>query len=325
MPLSNTVFQGTVLGPCLWNIFFADIQYPVRQSGAEEAVFADDMNAFREFDNSVTNHVVMETMRQCQAAVHNWGIRNQAVFEPTKEQLAVLHHIQGDGLDFKLLGVTFDAKLNVNAAVDSILREAGPKLKALLRTSHYYDHKAMMKSYKAHVLCLLEGANSAVYHASSSTLERLENLQRSFLRHLSLTESEAFLVHNLAPLSLRRDIGMLGLLFKCINGLAHPGLCDLFRLSGPLQYVHNTRTATARHDLQIDDVINSGHINMFRHSLYGLVRVWNLLPSDIVHAASVSCFQSALTALAKRLCKHGSAHWRCRFSPRSTHHVLMLR
>ena len=40
--LSNTVFQGTVLGPILWNLFFADIEKVALELGMEEAKFADD-------------------------------------------------------------------------------------------------------------------------------------------------------------------------------------------------------------------------------------------------------------------------------------------
>ena len=48
--LANTVFQGTVLGPPLWNSFFADVAMPARSTGGKEAMFADDLNVFQEFD-----------------------------------------------------------------------------------------------------------------------------------------------------------------------------------------------------------------------------------------------------------------------------------
>ena len=40
--LNNMVFQGTVWGPPLWNCFFEDARAPVRKSGFDETVFADD-------------------------------------------------------------------------------------------------------------------------------------------------------------------------------------------------------------------------------------------------------------------------------------------
>ena len=44
--LEDTVFQGTVLGPPLWNSFFADVAAPASATGGKEAVFADDLNVF---------------------------------------------------------------------------------------------------------------------------------------------------------------------------------------------------------------------------------------------------------------------------------------
>ena len=43
MLLSNMVFQGTVLGPSLWNAFFGDVSVSVHQGGQEIKLFADDL------------------------------------------------------------------------------------------------------------------------------------------------------------------------------------------------------------------------------------------------------------------------------------------
>ena len=48
--ISNTVFQGTVLGPPLWNLFFCDVAQPAASLGGEPSVFADDLNVFKRFD-----------------------------------------------------------------------------------------------------------------------------------------------------------------------------------------------------------------------------------------------------------------------------------
>ena len=50
MILDDSVFQGTVLGPPLWNSFFADVATPAKSTGGSEAVFADDLNVFQLFD-----------------------------------------------------------------------------------------------------------------------------------------------------------------------------------------------------------------------------------------------------------------------------------
>ena len=45
--LWNMLFQGTVLGPTLWNLFFEDSRVPITKAKFKEIVFADDLNAYK--------------------------------------------------------------------------------------------------------------------------------------------------------------------------------------------------------------------------------------------------------------------------------------
>ena len=45
--LDNMLFQGTVWGPTLWNIFYADAKLAIREWLLTEIVFADDFNAYQ--------------------------------------------------------------------------------------------------------------------------------------------------------------------------------------------------------------------------------------------------------------------------------------
>ena len=117
---------------------------------------------------------------------------------------------------------------------------------------------------------------------------------------------------------------MLGLIFKCIKQETHSALCCLFKCEANQEVFHRTRIAALRHDLQLVDVACDARLNVFMRSVFGLVRVWNLLPCEIVHKPSVSSFQTALSQLAKQLREEGSGHWAIRFSPRSSQHILLL-
>ena len=48
--LENMIYQGTVWGPWLWNVFYEDAKLALHKHDYTEIVFADDLNAFREFD-----------------------------------------------------------------------------------------------------------------------------------------------------------------------------------------------------------------------------------------------------------------------------------
>ena len=47
MLLRNMVFQGTVLGPTLWNLFYEDARRAIQEAGFVEIVNADDLNGSR--------------------------------------------------------------------------------------------------------------------------------------------------------------------------------------------------------------------------------------------------------------------------------------
>ena len=68
--LKDMTFQGTVWGPALWNLYFADAPLAMRRCGFKEVVFADDLNAFREFPNSTSNDFVLAQLRRCQYELH---------------------------------------------------------------------------------------------------------------------------------------------------------------------------------------------------------------------------------------------------------------
>ena len=62
----------------------------------------------------------------------------------------------------------------------------------------------------------------AYFHTTSSLLQKNDIVQERFLRELGLTPVQGFLEFNFAPPSLRRHIGILGLLQKRVLGLCHP-------------------------------------------------------------------------------------------------------
>ena len=67
------VFQSTVLGPSLWNLFFEDARAAINELMFTEVVYADDLNAFRIFGSGETNKAIETCMEKCQSELHAWG------------------------------------------------------------------------------------------------------------------------------------------------------------------------------------------------------------------------------------------------------------
>ena len=92
-----------------------------------------------------------------------------------------------------------------------LAREAGWKLKTLLKSTKYNSDTRLVDLYKSKLLSYLEYRTAALYHATDTALKPVNAVQERFLRKLGCTDLEALMVFNLAPLSTRRDIAMLGI------------------------------------------------------------------------------------------------------------------
>ena len=312
-PLSDMVFQGTVLGPPLWNCFYADAAEAVEIHSFLATIFADDLNCFRIFDGRHGNDLLMQEAHKCQTELHIWGEANQVVFEPTKESFHILDPVHPLGESFKILSVLFDTKLSMSAAAYDFASEAGWRLRTLMRTRRYYDVANMVRLYKTHILSYIEGATPAIYHAAPSVLKPLDDLQNSFLLHLNITETQALLDYGLAPLAMRRDIAMLGLLFKVASGTAPAPISKLFRPWRGSLISHGFHTSEAIHSKALMDPVEPSHPVMIKRSIFGLIRVYNRLPEATAEAKSTKLFQKGLQNCAKTAARNGVHGWQSLF------------
>lgn len=66
----------------------------------------------------------------------------------------------------------------------------------------------MIMQYKTHIVGILEMNVGGIYHASKTTLEPLDRLQRTFVHSLNLSEEDAFSYFDLAqPPTRYSDVG----------------------------------------------------------------------------------------------------------------------
>ena len=198
--LSNMVYQGTVLGPHLWNTFFKDVSTCINDIGFDDAKFADDLSATKRYPRATSNDVILADLQRCQRAVHQWGGLNRVAFDPGKEYFSVLDPGDGLGDSFRLLGPLIDNKLSMNICIDKIFKRAKPKACRILRARRFYSSSELVAQFKTHVWGTIEGFVPAIYHAAPSTLAKLDGIQISFLSSLGMDERAGFLHFGVAPL-----------------------------------------------------------------------------------------------------------------------------
>ena len=160
----------------------------------------------------------------------------------------------------------------------------------------------------------METHNGATFHASDYLLQKLDNTQRNFLEEIGIDEGKAFVDFNFAPPSLRRNIGVLGLLHKRVLGKCHP----IFQKLLPFHADVFGSLRPNEHNKQLYGHVLDVHFQHALHSrsIFGMVYVYNALPQHVVDETSVSAFQRCLTLLARSACKDGSAAWSQMFSCR---------
>ena len=134
---------------------------------------------------------------------------------------------------------------------------------------------------------------------------------------------EALLNFRLAPLAARRDMALLGLIHRTMLGKGPPHFKRFFQLDESACQNHGRR-----HRLQVKELAahwsdfalpGSRPAEYIEHSMFGLVRVYNLLSPEIVEAsADVPSFQKRLQDMSSSFASAGAPGWQYTFSPRAT-------
>ena len=129
-------------------LIFADANRAIRMARFIEMMFADDLQAYRTYDNGVKNSTLIRAAKNCQSRLHEWGGANQVEFDSNKESITILSRQTPYGESFKTLGVVFDPGLFMEEAISSIADAASWKLRTLLRTARFYSIREMVHANK---------------------------------------------------------------------------------------------------------------------------------------------------------------------------------
>ena len=210
---------------------------------------------------------------------------------------------------------------------ERLTKKVKPKVKASVRTRPFYSVADMVVQYKTHIWPHFESTVGAYFHAADTYLCKLDAIQTGYLQNIQLPVQEAFLDHTFAPLRVRRDIGILGLLHKCVLGEELASLAQFFPQSSARPHSYSTRFAGYRHDRQIEDYCDASKPDFFDRSILGMAYVYNLLPQQVVVSPTVPNFQHKLSAMAKQCCVQGGSfeHVFCHIATRKRNGLFMLK
>ena len=211
----------------------------------------------------------------------------------------------------------FDTQLLMLTAAREVAMEAGWRLQILLEVRRFFSTPELFRLYNVQVLPFMESGTPALYHAAPSVLDRIDKVQRRFLREMGFTEVEALELYRLAPLPCRRDVAMLGALHKITLGIAPNQLSALFPILGTVSeplMAGRLRGWTPRHNRQLGTPASFMCSDRMKRSLLGFCPCYNLLPQTLVDLGSVKLLQRHLHIGLRQFAQTGTEDWQGLFS-----------
>ena len=197
----------------------------------------------------------------------------------------------------------------MHEATQRIAVEAGWRLKTLMRTRRFHNRRALVKLYKSQVLSYIESSTPTIAHAAATLLSAIDSVQNRFLREIEIEPVDAMREFALAPLQVRRDIAMLGVIHRAARGEGPAQFRELFPFIGCVVRNRWTQVSSARRNMQVFERYRFRSTDIIRRSAFGLVPVYNLLPQKVVKC-TVRRFQRHLQqAVFRRASSNPASNW----------------
>ena len=186
--------QGSIVGPILFNCFFNDFSYFIKNANVHN--FTDD-NTLTTFAQNVGTLIsVLES--ESKIAI-DWFETNMMIVNPGKFQSIIIDkkkqdHTKetfklGDNVietspSVKLLGVQIDDKLNFNLHITNICRSAANQLNALIRFKQFLSFEAKKVLVNSYFYSNFNYCPLVWMLSSAKSLNKIESLQKRALRYL---------------------------------------------------------------------------------------------------------------------------------------------
>ena len=246
--VSCGVPQGSILGPSLFNIYINDLP-SIPKVGSLEC-YVDDLQLYLSFpvrNTPLSADQLTEDLRNIAA----WCCKNSLLINPEKTKLLVLGTTQllmmiPDDLSITLLskeitlsksaenlGVTMDCNLTYDKHITQLTSKCIGSLCQINRVKYPFDRRTLITIISSLVFSKLLYCSSAWANTTKKNIELLQTVQNFAARIVSGTRKFDHVTPILKQLEWRPIIKQLAfrdatMVFKCLNGLAPPYLCQNF-------------------------------------------------------------------------------------------------
>jgi hypothetical protein len=200
----------------------------------------------------------------------------------------------------KLLGVTLDQNLKFNEHISMLCARAGRQINVLCRFKRILSTPTKLLMYKTFIHCHFNYCPLVWHACGQSNTKRLERLQLRALRFVfndAESSYESLLERaDMPSLELSR-IRSLGIeVFKAINHLSPPFICDLFKSKIP-SHSYNLRNPNLK---KSHCRTTQFGLNSFTHNA---INVWNSLPNEMRSTSDFTIFKRLMKSWNGEKCK----------------------
>ena len=295
--------QGSVLGPCLFNLFINDL---LDQTVSPTVLFADDTLLYRPLFTPDDQRILQEDIH----SVHAWCIANKMQINIKKSKAMRITWSRNPGIpnyvynakrldvvtEYKYLGIMLNNKLTWHTHVEYVLRKANRMLGFILSVSKSLSQSAIFSVYKSLVIPILEYGQPAWFLYTAILSNKIEEIQRRATRialrqkRQEMSYEERLIRLNWHSLESRRKFCLISYVVKALYGLVN---CDSVR--------HGV-SVNPRHMEAVKFVhLRARTQRLHCSAIHTFPRLWEELPLDLRAEVAVDPLTSWLGKLRHHL------------------------
>ena len=300
--------QGSVVGPQIFSLYVAPIEDIVGRYQIDGMYYADDTQLYVDF-NRYSAETSLHQLEMCVKDIKNWMATNKLALNETKTEavhissrfsksvrvpsITVGSSVVNTLPKAKDLGVIIDQELFLTPHVNNLCRSAYLAIRNISRIRKYLDRESTEILVHAFVSSKLDLMNSILYGLPKFQLNKLQRIQNSAARLVTLTKKYVHItpimreLHWL-PVEQRIKYKILLLTFKSLNGLAPTYIMDLISIK---EHTRNLRSnAFITLNVQSANTISYGSRAFSRAA----PQLWNRLPAHLKTNKSIEQFKRQL-------------------------------
>ena len=281
--VTSGVPQGSVLGPCLFNLFINDL---LSQTQSKCVLFADDTLLYKPVYSPLDSLILQHDIDR----IHSWCVQNKMTINTAKSKVLRItwarnpgepHYFYNDTRldsvsEYKYLGVMINNKLSWNTHVDYVIKKANRMFGFILSVSKSLTPSSVFSLFKTIVLPIIEYGQPVWHLHHQNLIGKIENVQRRVTRIVlkqrrqEMAYQTRLQLLNWQSLECRRKFTLIVYIMKALYGLVR---CDAVRRNIVVNGRH-LETVRFNHLRARTNRLHLSAINSFP-------RYWDELPDNL--------------------------------------------